>query len=719
MWYYVINLLLFFNVACSLAPAKGSLSQQNLCKYALEKRKTKRQLAATIDRCFSFQSVLASQKNSTQDPFITDTEIEELQIHWLMDTLDYTQTAFGRRHLEQSAQLITADVSTIQERQRIIRLLYQDSELLQTIQNMLYAIANRQEHLLSYFNTADHLNYSAQDLYFNGSSIDWINKKAGNFIKKGNNRSSTLSLGIIGSIIKRCDSILISLCQQSMADEIIKIALGISTTLNLDSFLFENIVNTVKGHLPWFQGFNPKTYKGDHDVYRSIMQGGTFGDKLGAYLCGSTAEDTYIGFKYLPIRQRWNMRKREDFTSWSNVSWHSKTIATLILAGWTLYKDYRTIEDGKDSVKKIQQLFRVMNALRKRLREVGHIIKIIQELSTTLAAYPEISNHTFVQSLHTINAITSTDKWNELFALLKKTTFSQDKGNMYNYGVVLRAQMLLNDIKQELIPTLNAVGELDAYCSIATLLHEHEQGAAHFSFVDFVESKDPYIYLENCWVPLINPHNVVTNDIMLGVHGWGNKIIITGPNGCGKSTYLKGLGHALFLAHIFGIVPASSGSITPYTGLRTCFHPRESLSEDMSQFMVEKQCMDTLKEYVIHYAEDYKVLLLIDEPYRGTVDAESAQRIYDFGKNVSQIPQASVVIATHVYKPIILEKETNGIFTNCQVIINQLSDTLFERTFKIIPDVAYWWFADATKRAHFVDWLAADTSLKKINKKAE
>ena len=78
------------------------------------------------------------------------------------------------------------------------------------------------------------------------------------------------------------------------------------------------------------------------------MQEGTFGDKIGAYECGSTASDTSIGFKYLPINWRWNLRKQSDFTSWDKVPWYSKAIAAVSLFGWTLYKDYRMVEDGKD-----------------------------------------------------------------------------------------------------------------------------------------------------------------------------------------------------------------------------------------------------------------------------------------------------------------------------------------------------------------------------------
>lgn len=711
MQYTLIRLLLLLYCGYTQAVTPVFLSHENLCKYAVEKRKDKRQLAAIIDNYFKNAEALTTNKDPEQLSFITDTEIKELEIPWLIDTLDYTQTPFGRQFLQQSMQLLTADTAIIQERQRIEKLLYVNSDLLHKVQNILHAIGGLQGSFLSYFDSADRLNFVAQNLYFDGSSLSWINNNAASVIKKGNNYSTVLNLGIIGSIIKRCDSLFISLCKQSMADELVKITLGMSTSLNLDGFLFENIVNTFKGHIPWFKSFNPQTYDGNHGIYSTIMQEGTFADKVGAYVCGSTATDTSIGFKYLPISWRLKLRKQSDFTSWNTVPWYAKTVATLSLLIWTLYKDYRTIEDGKESVKKIQQLFKVMNALRARLMHVAQIINSIQELSTIINAHPEMSNTIFAQQLHMINAITHSAKFNELSTLLTKIASNKSAGIAYNYGIVLRAHRLLHEIKHEFIPVLEAVGQLDAYCSIATALKQHQERAARFSFVEFVNQQEPCVHLQDCWVPLINPERVVTNDIYIGLHGWGNKIIITGPNGGGKSTYLKALGQSVYLAHTFGIVPASAGSMTAYAGLRTCFHPRESLSEDMSQFMVEKKCMDNLAAYVQNRSHDQKIMLLIDEPYRGTVDAESAERIYAFGQMAAHIPQASVVIATHVYKPITLSQETKGIFTNCQVLIDQIDATNFNRTFKIVPGVATWWFADARKRANFVDWLALDHAI--------
>jgi len=105
--------------------------------------------------------------------------------------------------------------------------------------------------------------------------------------------------------------------------------------------------------------------------------------------------------------------------------------------------------------------------------------------------------------------------------------------------------------------------------------------------------------------------------------------------------------------------------------------------------------------------EDHHMLVLIDEPYKGTVDDESAKRIYTFGKNSIAYSHALLCIATHVKKPIFLADETNGVFGNYHSVIREIFWGYFERLFKIQKGPALWWFEDEDKRGRFIDWIGA------------
>jgi DNA mismatch repair ATPase MutS len=242
-------------------------------------------------------------------------------------------------------------------------------------------------------------------------------------------------------------------------------------------------------------------------------------------------------------------------------------------------------------------------------------------------------------------------------------------------------------------------------------MHQHDTQRCSFSFVSFIPSATPVINLTDCWTPLIKPEHAVSNTFTLGSNGTAIKGIITGPNGGGKSTILKSLGHALYLAHTFGIASAQESLISPFTSLRTCFHPQENLSEELSQFMAEKKCMDAVAQHVYDSRSTGFTCLLIDEPYRGTVNTETGERIYSFGSSVAPESHAVLLVATHVEKPIQLANDTQGLFDNYQVLIQERSPTTFKRTFKIAPGVAHWWFESADRRSRFIDWLCHDKNV--------
>jgi hypothetical protein len=122
--------------------------------------------------------------------------------------------------------------------------------------------------------------------------------------------------------------------------------------------------------------------------------------------------------------------------------------------------------------------------------------------------------------------------------------------------------------------------------------------------------------------------------------------------------------------------------------------------------MAEKKTMSELLEDIYAADTDDKMLVLVDEPYKGTVDAESAKRIYQFGKDVAGYPQLLLALATHVRKPIALAQDAPGIFGNYQVKINETRLGTFERLFKLEPGPAMWWFDDGDKRSRFVDWIS-------------
>ncbi len=133
--------------------------------------------------------------------------------------------------------------------------------------------------------------------------------------------------------------------------------------------------------------------------------------------------------------------------------------------------------------------------------------------------------------------------------------------------------------------------------------------------------------------------------------------------------------------------------------------------------MAEKMRVDTIKDFIFthHRNPQFKAMVLLDEPFRGTVDAESADRMYDLGKEIANLPQVIALIATHVEKPVRLEKDT-GLFANYHVRIKELENGTFQREYKLEPGILEWWFTDGQKRSRFIDFVTMEKHKEELAK---
>lgn len=295
-------------------------------------------------------------------------------------------------------------------------------------------------------------------------------------------------------------------------------------------------------------------------------------------------------------------------------------------------------------------------------------------------------------------------EFKELMELLHTSTFDNADGFMYSRGRVLRAHVLLQKVKDgEIRWLLQAVAELDGYCTLARLMKAYEHKENKFVFAEFVESDTPHMNIRSCWEPLAPTKNPVVNDIRLGANGKPIRMLITGPNGGGKSTFLKSVGHAVTMAQSWGIVAADKAELTIFNGVRTSLDPKEDLSAGISKFTAQKERISNIGNLMKQTTPNNKMLVILDEPYTGTIDDQMADRVHQFGVQAAQAPHAALCIATHVKKPIELAR--NGSFANYQIEILEPKLGQFVRTFKIKDGPAHWWFNDKPRVTRFIDAL--------------
>ncbi len=141
-------------------------------------------------------------------------------------------------------------------------------------------------------------------------------------------------------------------------------------------------------------------------------------------------------------------------------------------------------------------------------------------------------------------------------------------------GRTLQAHTVSNDqsTQTDIVKLLRALGQLDAYVSIAKLFKEFESKRVSYCFPTFYDQKTRTIEMNAGWNPIIDPAHAVANDMMIGEEHGTRNVNLTGSNGGGKSTFTTGIFRNLWLAQSIGIAPSKKLSFTPYDNLMTIFN---------------------------------------------------------------------------------------------------------------------------------------------------
>lgn len=675
-----------------------------------------------------------------------DRAYQELQIANVLKHLNKTHTILGTQALQQLT-LPVSDVSEIQRRQNIIRLFVENEKLYDQFHQQLELFRQAEADLLAYWHyellspqaktfTVDH---AVQNMYWNlwfNSYLPIINR----LNKYLNTHEYTLGTGTFIERCKTVNALARGILAVSIPREIMKFSTRMTNKLDVSALLWKGPWQTIKGHLPWRRDFtltDEQDYRAHATQYENLQQQlkglnpnnkeevqvlkfqmnqvlwranqihtkaneGTFSDRLRIALIGQFDDQSGIYLSEnlgIGIKDCYWSSLRTD----KDISLAHKAFFASSLAVFQLFEDYNLYSSSEEMFKQLGNHTYTMNRLYKRLRNVSQCIEAVQQL-----AYLS-KNHNLPEGQQLTLEHSTNPHLKKLFELLDDSMFTGDPAFFYKNGRLLNAHHYCKKAKGALVPALQAIAELDALLSIATVIKLSSNQKHTWCFAEFVEHKQPVIALEQCWIPIAIGDEPVENDFVFGCNNTALKAIVAGPNGGGKSTALKTVGIATLLAHSWGIAPAHRAQLTPLSAIITRMHSQEDLLAGNSTFMAEKKDMITIRKTLATTSENQHILLLIDEPYRGTVDAEAAERIYQFGLELAAMPNITALIATHVEKPTTLAEATNGTFANYQVMIEEWptkgGSSSFKRTYQFRPGLCSWWFTDAQRRAHFVDWL--------------
>jgi len=204
--------------------------------------------------------------------------------------------------------------------------------------------------------------------------------------------------------------------------------------------------------------------------------------------------------------------------------------------------------------------------------------------------------------------------------------------NLY-FGFHLRGHY-----KTDTLELIEIFYRLDAWYSMAMAVKTF-----NLCFPEFVETEQPVIDAKGLYHLLLQ--NAMPYDIEMNPEH--NFLFLTGANMAGKSTFIKSVGSAVFLAHLGMGVPAQEMKLTLFDGLLTNINVVDNIAKGESFFFNEVQRIKTTIQKINN---GRKWLVLIDELFKGTNVQDAMKCSSAVIKGLIKIKNSLFILSTHLYE---------------------------------------------------------------------
>ena len=200
------------------------------------------------------------------------------------------------------------------------------------------------------------------------------------------------------------------------------------------------------------------------------------------------------------------------------------------------------------------------------------------------------------------------------------------------------AQYLRYHYKQNMLELLNIYARLDAWYGMALSAKSY-----NLIFPDLKESPQPFIEARGLYHILL-PEPVAYN---VGLNRDTNFLFLTGANMAGKSTFIKSVGTAVFLAHTGMAVPAQSMQLSLFDGMLSNINVIDNIVKGESYFFNEVQ---RIKATITKINDGRKWLILIDELFKGTNVQDAMKCSSVVIEGLLKIRNSLFILSTHLYE---------------------------------------------------------------------
>ncbi|HEX6432551.1 MAG TPA: DNA mismatch repair protein [Niastella sp.] len=215
----------------------------------------------------------------------------------------------------------------------------------------------------------------------------------------------------------------------------------------------------------------------------------------------------------------------------------------------------------------------------------------------------------------------------------------RQKGKL-TFGEMVEAHHdLLYVYKNEMGELLQLMYLVDVCIAVAGVAKQKSLGFAEVLTADAAAS--PQLYTGRLWHPAIPaavPNSMHFNPAK-------NMIFLTGANMAGKSTLMKALGAAVYLAHMGFPVAAEEMRFTVMDGLFTSINVPDNLNKGYSHFYAEVLRVKTVAAQV---SEGRRLLVIFDELFKGTNVKDAFDATLAVSEAFAAYRNCFYIISTHI-----------------------------------------------------------------------
>jgi len=183
---------------------------------------------------------------------------------------------------------------------------------------------------------------------------------------------------------------------------------------------------------------------------------------------------------------------------------------------------------------------------------------------------------------------------------------------------------------------LHQLYSLDVYISVAGVARKY-----HYIFPEALDKELHTMQMEEVYHPLVK--NAVANTLNITPHS--HVVFLTGANMAGKSTFMKSLGIAMYLAHMGFPVAAKKMSFSVRDGIYTTINLSDNLNMGSSHFYAE---VLRVKKVAQELAAAKSLFIIFDELFRGTNVKDACEATIAITEAIAAKDNCMFIVSTHI-----------------------------------------------------------------------